>query len=184
MMRLAAVVLLAVLAALPVSVRPSAPPVAWLTAAALVVGASGVVAWSVPLVTAAGSLAVIAYALALVLARPEVDLVAPLALGAAFVLLLALAHLAARTRGAALAPSVVAAQARRWVTAVGVGVGAAVVLVAVAGPLGGALRSATLPVVVVASALGALTAVAGLVALVAARAPGETGTSSDPRLPW
>ena len=56
MMRLAAMVLLAVLAALPLAVRPSSPPVTWLATAALVVGGVGVITWSVPLVTAAGSL--------------------------------------------------------------------------------------------------------------------------------
>ena len=49
MMRLAALVLLAILAALPLAVRPSTPPVAWLATVALVVGAAGVIAWSVPL---------------------------------------------------------------------------------------------------------------------------------------
>jgi hypothetical protein len=183
MMRLAAVVLLAVLAALPLSVRPSPPPVVWLAVGALVVGAAGVLVWSVSLVTAAGSLAVIAYALALAIVRPGVDLVAPLALGATLALLLALAHLAAHARGAALAPSVVAAQARRWLAVVGLGAGAAVALVAVAAPLGAALRSATLPVVVVASALGALVTVAAVIALVVAGGQGGTATSSDPRLP-
>lgn len=173
MMRLAAVVLLVVLAALPLSVRPSAPPVAWLAVGALAVGAAGVAAWSVPLVTAAGSLAVIAYALGLVIVRPEVDLVTPLALGAALVLLLALVHLAARARGAGLAPSVIAAQVRRWLAVVGLGVGTAVALVAVAGPLGAALRGAALPVVIAASALGALVAVAGVIAALASEVPGE-----------
>jgi hypothetical protein len=167
MMRLAALVLLAVLAALPLGVRPSTPPVTWLATAALVVGGVGVIAWSVPLVTAAGSLVVIAYALALVMAGPAADSVTPLALGATLVLLLALVHCGGRVRGAALGPRVIAAQARQWLAVVGLGVAVAVVLVAAAAPLGGALRRATLPVVVIAAALGAVLTVAGLIALVA-----------------
>jgi hypothetical protein len=170
MMRLAAIVLLAVLTALPLSVRPSTPPVTWLATAALVVGGAGVVAWSVPLVTAASSLVVIAYALALVIARPAADSLTALALGATLVLLLALVHLGGRVRGAALGPAVIAVQAREWLAVVGLGVVAAVALGAAAAPLGVALRSAALPVVVVAAALGAVLAVAGVIALVAREA--------------
>jgi hypothetical protein len=179
MMRLAAVVLLAVLAALPWSVRPSPPPVAWLAVGVLAVGAAGVAAWSVPLVTAAGSLAVIAYALALTIVGPEVDLVTPLVLGAALVLLLALVHLAGRTRGASCAPSVVAAQARGWLAVVGLGAGIAVLLVAAAAPVGAALRGASLPVVIAASSLGALVAVAAVIAALASAMAGEGGTSGE-----
>jgi len=172
MMRLAAVVLLAVLAALPLAVRPSSPPVTWLATAALVVGGVGVIAWSVPLVTAAGSLVLIAYALALVLAGPAADPLAALALGSILVLLLALVHFAGRARGAALGPSVIASQVRQWLAVVGLGTVAAVVLTAAAAPLGVALRSATLPVVVIAAALGAVLTVAGVIALLAREASG------------
>ncbi len=166
MMRPAAVVLLLVLAALPLSVRPSAPPVAWLAAAALAVGGVGVIAWSVPLVTAAGSLALIAYALALVVAGPAADPLAAIALGATLVLLLALVHFAGRARGATLGPSVVTAQARQWLAVAGLGAVVAVVLIGAAAPLAGALRSAALPVVVTIAAVGALVTVAGVIALI------------------
>lgn len=172
MMRLAAVVLLAVLAALPLAVRPSSPPVTWLATAALVVGGVGVIAWSVPLVTAAGSLVLIAYALALVLAGPAADPLAAIALGSILVLLLALVHFAGRARGAALGASVIASQVRQWLAVVGLGTVAAAVLTAVAVPLGVALRSATLPVVVIAAALGAVLTVAGVIALVARETSG------------
>jgi hypothetical protein len=172
MMRLAAMVLLAVLAALPLAVRPSAPPVAWLATAALVVGSVGVIAWSVPLVTAAGSLVLIAYALALVVAEPAADPLAAIALGSTLVLLLALVHFAGRARGAALGPSVVASQVRQWLTVVGLGAAAAGVLLAAAAPVGIALRSASLPVVVIAAALGAVLTVAGVIALVAREVSG------------
>ena len=166
MMRLAAMVLLAVLATLPLAVRPASSPVTWLVTAALVVGGVGVIAWSVPLVTAAGSLVLIAYALALVLAGPAADPLAAIALGSTLALLLALVHFAGRARGAALGPSVMASQVRQWLAVVGGGAVAAVMLTAVAVPLGVALRSATLPVVVIASALGAVLTVAGVIALV------------------
>jgi hypothetical protein len=167
MMRLAALVLLAVLAALPLGVRPATPPVTWIAAAALVVGGLGVIAWSVPLVTAAGSLVVIAYALALMAAAPAVEPLPAIALGATLVLLLALVHFGSRVRGALLGPGVIAAQARQWLAVAGLGVAAAVGLTAVAAPLGGALRGATLPLVLAAAALGAVLTVAGVIALMA-----------------
>jgi hypothetical protein len=167
MMRLAALALLATMASLPLSVRPSPLPVAWLAAAALLVGGVGVVAWSVPMVTAAGSLVVIAYALALAVGGPAADPLTAIALGATLVLLLALVHFAGRTRGAALGPSVLAAQARQWLAVVGLGAAVAVTLTVAAAPLGGALRSAALPLVVVAAALGAILTVGGVIALVA-----------------
>ena len=167
MRRLAALVLLAILAALPLAVRPSTPPVAWLATVALVVGAAGVTAWSVPLVTAAGSLVVIAYALALVVAGPAADSLIAIALGATLVLLLALVHLGGRVRGAFLGPSVMTAQARQWLAVVGSGVVVAVVLTVAAAPLGAALRGASLPVVVIAAALGAVLTVAGVITLLA-----------------
>ncbi|HEX4994305.1 MAG TPA: hypothetical protein VFX87_05020, partial [Methylomirabilota bacterium] len=113
MMRLAAMVLLAVVAALPLGVRPSTPPVTWLAVAALAVGGVGVVAWSVPVVTAAGSLVVIAYALALAIAGAADDSLTAIVLGAALVLLLALVHFGGRVRGAMMGPSVIASQARQ-----------------------------------------------------------------------
>jgi hypothetical protein len=167
MMRLAALVLLAVLAALPLGVRPSTPPVTWLATVALAVGAVGVLAWSVSLVTAAASLVVIAYALALVIAAPPAESLTAIALGATVVLLLALVHFGGRVRGAMLGPAVIAAQARQWLAVVGLGVAAAVGLSAVAAPLGFALRGATLPVIVVAAALGAVLTVSGVIALMA-----------------
>ena len=172
MMRLAALVLLAVLAALALSVRPSAPPVAWLATVALVVGGVGVIAWSVPLVTAAGSLVLIAYAFALVVAGPAAEPLTAIALGSTLVLLLALVHFAGRVRGAVLGPSVVAAQARQWLAVVGWGAVAALVLTQAAAPLAGALRSASLPMAVMAAALGAVLTVAGVIALVAREARG------------
>lgn len=169
MMRLAALGLLLVVTGLPLSVRPSPPPVAWLAAAALALGGVALIAWSLPLVTAAGSLALIAYALALVVAGPAAEPLPAIVLGAALVLLLALAHLAGRARGAALGPSVIAVQARQGLAVAGLGAAVAGALVTVAVPLGAVLRSATLPAVVILTGLGALMTVAGLVALLAGR---------------
>ena len=165
MMRLAAAIPIAVLVALPLAVLPS-PPVTWLAVSTLVVGGAGLVALSVPLVTAGASLALIAYTLALVIARSAVDPVSAIALGATLVLLLALVHFAARVRGAAIGRAVLATQIRHWLAVVAVGVLAATGLTAAAAALGGALNGASLPVVVVTAALGALVTVAGAFALV------------------
>lgn len=165
MMRLAAAVLIAAVVAFPLAVLPS-PPVTWLAVSALVVGGAGVVALSVPLVTAGASLAMIAYTLALVIARPPFDPVAAIAFGATLVLLLALAHFAGRVHGAAIGPSVIAAQIRHWLVIVAAGVMAAVMLTAAAAAFGLTLLGAALPVVVVVAALGVLMTVAGVVALV------------------
>lgn len=175
MIRLAAAVLLAAVAALPVSVMPS-PPVTWLAGGALVVGGAGVIVRVVPLVTAGASLGLIAYALALVIARPALSAVAASALGAALVLLLALARFGAGVRGAALGPRVVAGQLRRWLTVAAVGAGAAVALAAVAAALRAPLQGVALPVVVIAAAVGALMTVAGVIVLVTA-----AGDPSPPR---
>jgi hypothetical protein len=175
MMRLAAVVLLAILAELPLSVGPSAAPVTWLVALAVAVGGVGIMAWSVPLATAAGALALIAYALALAIAQPPPSVLGALGLGTTLLLLQALVYFASRTRGAAFGPSVIAAQARQGVTVTGLGVVAAVGLVWLAAPLGAGLRSAPLPLVIGAAALGAAVTVAAGVALVTAVGPPRAG---------
>jgi hypothetical protein len=164
MMRLAAAILIAVLVAFSLTVLP-ARPVTWLAGAALVVGGTGVVVLSVPVVAAGASLALIAYALALVIARPPVDPVAASALGGILVLLLALVHFAARARGAAIGPAVIATQIRHWLAIVAAGVVAAMGLTAAAAALAGALQGASLPVIVIIAALGALVTVAGAFAL-------------------
>jgi hypothetical protein len=176
MLRLAAGVLVAVLVAIPLAVRPAAP-VTWLAILALGVGGAGVIVLSVPIVTTGASLALIAYAAALVIAGPAVDPVAAIAVGATLVLLLALVHFAGRAHGAALGPAVVAAQVRHWLVIVGLGVAAAAGLTAGGVVLGPTLRGTSLPVVVVAAALGAVMTTAGVIALVTARKdpPGTAG---------
>ena len=170
MMRLAAALLLLVVMALPLSVRP-APPVTWLAAAGLALGGIGVLAWSVPLVTAAGALALVAHAMALAIAGPEAAPAAAIALGAGLVLLLALVHFGGRVRGAMRGPGVVVAQARQWLMVAGLGTVVAVALVMAAPPLGAALGRAPMPVVVAAAALGAVVAVAGVIALLRRETP-------------
>jgi hypothetical protein len=167
MMRLASAILLGILVAPSLAVLP-APPVTWLAVLALVGGGAGVVALSVPLATAGAALALIAYGLALVIVRPAADPLAAIGVGATLVLLLALVHFAGRVKGAALGPSVVASQMRRWLVIVAVGVVVAVVLTAGGAMLGPALRGAALPVVTAAAALGALLTVAGAMTLATA----------------
>jgi hypothetical protein len=163
MLRLAAVVLLAVLVAFPLAVLP-APPVAWLAAVAFALGTVGLLGRWMTVVTAAAALALIAAALALVIARPAPDPAAAIALGATLVLLLTLAHLAIRAHGAVLPPAVVAAQVGRWLGIVGLGVAVAGALTLGAAWLRPALAGATLPVVLVVAALGAALAMAGVIA--------------------
>ena len=169
-MRLAAAVLVAALAGFPLAVL-SGPPVSWLVVLALVVASAGVLSLSVTLVTVAGALALIAYAVALLIVRPPVDPVAAIGFGATLVILLALVHFARRADGAVLGPAVVATQVRQWLGTVVAGVVGAAALTAGAAVLGAALAGATLPLVVVAAALGALLTVAGVVALTAHEDP-------------
>jgi hypothetical protein len=167
-MRLAAVVLVAVLVAIPLAVQPAAP-VTWLAILALGVGGAGAIVLSMPTVTTGASLALIAYAVALVTAGVAGDPVAAIAFGSTLVLLLALVHFARRVHGAAIGPAVIAVQVRQWLLIVALGVAAAVGLTAGGVVLRSTLRGATLPVVVVASALGAVMTTAGAIALVTAR---------------
>jgi hypothetical protein len=168
MIRGAALLLVVVLASFPLAVLPAAP-VTWFAVAAVVVGGVGAAALSVPLVTAAGSLALIAWALALAIVRPEVDPVAALAFGATLVVLLPLVHLGARVRGAAVAPAVIAAQLRQALRVAVLGVVVGLVLAGLAAVVAPALGATSLPLVIVAAALGALLAIAGAIALVSAR---------------
>jgi hypothetical protein len=167
MIRLASVALVLVIVAFPLMVLPAAP-VTWLAGAALLVGIAGAVLPVVPLATAGGSLALIAYALALVIVRPAVDPVAAIAFGACLVLLLALAHFAARVDGAAVGASVLASRVREWALVVTTGVLAAGALTAAALWLAGAVRAAP-PVVIAAAGVGVVLALVGLVSLVTAR---------------
>jgi hypothetical protein len=168
MTRAAAVLLVAAVVAFPLTAFPAAP-VTWLAGAALAIGVLGASALSVPLVTTGAAVALVAHALALVLTRAPADPIAGAALGATLVLLLALVHLAARTHGAAVGLGVGAGQVRQWLAVVGAGVLAALGLAAAGAALGPALLGASLPVAIVTGALGVLLAVAGVIALVAAR---------------
>jgi hypothetical protein len=175
MIRLAAAVLLLGVVALPLSAWP-APPVTWLAAVALAVGGLGVLAWSPSLVTAAGSLVLIAYTAALMIAEAPSRAAPSIALGATLVLLLTLVHFGGRVRGAMLGPSVVAAQVRRWLFVTGLGIAAAAALVAAAPFIAALLAGAPMPIVISAAALGAVLAVAGIIALLGgARAGGGGG---------
>ena len=167
MMRLAAVGLLALLVAFPLTVLPAAP-VNWLAGGALLVGGAGVALLLVPLVTAGAAMAIVAYALALVIVQPAADPIAAITFGALLVVLLALAHLAARVDGAVIGPAVIVAQVRQWLVVVGIGVVVAGALAAGGGGLAGGLQGMALPVVVVTAALGAVLAVGAVIALVMA----------------
>jgi hypothetical protein len=168
MLRLAAILVLVVLVALPLAAWPAAP-VTWLAGAALVVGGAGVVALAVSLTTVAAVLALLAYTVALVTARPTAEPVTAMVLGAALVLLLALVHLGHRVRAAVVEPAVIARQARDWLIVVALGL-----VAAAAGAWGGAalrpmLAALALPMVVIVAALGAVLTMLGVSALVVTR---------------
>jgi len=176
MMRVASAGLLLGVLAFPVTVYP-APPVTWLAAAALVAAGAGVALLSVPMVTVGGTLALIAHAVALPIARPAADPAGAITLGAALTLLPLVVHFAARTAGAGIGTAVVGAHVREWMVAVALGILVAVVLALGGTTLAAALHRASLPVVVVAAALGAGVAIAGVVALVANRRPPPAGSA-------
>ncbi len=133
---------------------------------------------SVSLVTASASLALIAYAVALTMARPAADPLTCVVLGGTLVLLLALVHVRHAVMAPLVGPGVVAAQIRHWLAMVALGVAGAAVLTLGGAVLGPALVGATLPVVVVAAALGALLAVAGVISLVTA--PRDSSVAAPP----
>jgi hypothetical protein len=167
MMRLAALVLVAVVAGIPLEILAAAP-VTWLAGAALSVGGVGALALSMSFVTAGAALALIAYTLALTAGRPAADPIVSVVFGGTLVLLLALVHFAGRVDGALIGRGVIAGQLRRWLGIVALGVVAAGGLAAGGAVLGPILVGATLPIVVVAAALGSLLTVAGVIALVTA----------------
>jgi hypothetical protein len=167
MIRLAIAVLVALIVGTPLAILPAAP-VSWFAVAAVATGGVGVLALSVSLVTASASLSLVAYALALTWARPVADPVVSVVFGGALVLVLALTHFARGSEGAMLGPGVIAGLIRHWLGIVGLGIAAAAVLTLGGAVLGPALVGASLPVVVVAAALGAALTVAGVIALVTA----------------
>ena len=142
------------------------PGVSALGIAAVLVGGAGTLAGIVPLATAGGALALIAYALALGLEQPASHPLAGAVLGAGLVLLLALTHLAARTRGAAVERAVARLLLRHGAPVLAVGALAAAALVVAGALVAVALRGASLPAVVATATLGAVAAVAGVIALV------------------
>jgi hypothetical protein len=165
MMRLAIAALIALAVVTPLMILPAAP-VTWLTVAAAATGGVGVLALSVSLVTASASLTLIGYALALSWARPAADPAVSAILGGALVLVLALTHFARRSEGALLGPGVLGGLIRHWLAIVGLGIAAAAVLTLGALVLAPLVVGASLPLVVVAAALGAALTMAGVIALV------------------
>jgi hypothetical protein len=162
---LAAAALMALLAGVGPSIS-SWPGVIALAAAALVVGGTGALARIVPFATAGGALALIAYTLALALEQPAVHPLTGAVVGAGLVLLPALTHLAARTRTAAVDPWMVRLMFRHWLPVLALGVIGAIALTLVSALVAPVLRGAGLPAVVAAATIGAVAAVAGVVALV------------------
>ena len=170
MMRPAAGALVLVAAAFPLGIYPAAP-VTWLALGVLLSGGAGVALRSAPMVTVGGALALIAHAVALLVVRPAFDPVSAIALGATLTLLVLVVHFAARVHGAAVGASVVTRHVREWLLLLAAGGLAAALLTLTGTALATVFRAASLPMVVVAAALGAGVAMAGVIALLAARRP-------------
>jgi hypothetical protein len=168
MMRLAAGALVLVAAAFPLGIYPAAP-VTWLALGVLLCGGAAVALRSAPMVTVGGALALIAHAVALLIVRPAFDPVSAIALGATLTLLVLVVHFAGRVHGAAVGASVVTRQVREWLLLLAVGGLAAALLTLTSTALATVFRAASLPMVVLAAALGAGLAMAGVIALLAAR---------------
>jgi hypothetical protein len=164
-LRSVAAVIVIGLVTCPLIVLPS-PYLAWLAVPALVLGVAGLIVLSVPLVTASASLALVEYALALVIRGAPVDVISAAAVGTALVLLLEAVHLASRIDGAVIGRAVVWTHVRSWLAIVALGVASSAMLAFGGTSLRLALTGTSLPLVVVASAAGALLAVGGVLWLV------------------
>ncbi len=162
---LAATALMALLAGVGPALSPW-PGVTTLGLVAFAVGGAGTLARIVPLATAGGALALIASTLALGLEQSESHPLAGAALGVGLVLMLALTHLAARTRGAAVEPGVPRLLLRHGAPVLAVGGFAAAALVVAGALVAVALRGISLPAIVALATLGAVASVAGVIALV------------------
>ena len=168
MTRVVAAALAVTACAVPLAVYPAAP-VTGLVLLALGAQGLGIAVLAVPVVMAGGALALVAYAVALLIVQPPVNPPGAIALGASLTTLALIVQFAARTRGAALGPTVLATQAREWLRVAAAGVIGAAMLVVAATILAGVFRALALPWVIGAAALGALIAMAGGVALTARR---------------
>jgi hypothetical protein len=164
-LQLVAAAIVAGLVGLPLTVLPS-PLLGWLAVPAFAIGVGGVYVRSVSLVTASASLALVEYALALVITGAAVDFVTATALGAALFLLLQVVHFAGHVGDAVTGRRVVATHVRSWLGIVVLGAGASVALPVVATSVRLAVAGVSLPLVVIASAGGALLAAGGALWLV------------------
>jgi hypothetical protein len=163
MMRLMALPLVAIIAALPLTVLPS-PYLGWIAVPAFLLASAGAITLFPPLTTAGAGIALIEYSVALTVAASVPDVVAATVFGLAIVLLLALVHFAYRTQGAAVSSTVIRSQVREWLTITAIAILAVFVLAITASALRLALPATAIPLVV-GAALGGLVTVAAVVAL-------------------
>jgi hypothetical protein len=171
-LRLLALVPLAALLALPLSVFPG-PPVSLVAAAAGLLGAAGVLIAVPPLATSGAILALIAHAVALLIADARPHLTRAVAMGLALVLFLVATHLAAHAAQAAVGPGVLRLVLRRWLEALALAAAGAAALALAGQALAGLLLGAALPAVTALGAAGALLATAGVVLFLRAPRPRE-----------
>ncbi|PWU17089.1 MAG: hypothetical protein C5B48_16420 [Candidatus Rokuibacteriota bacterium] len=162
MIRLAAFVLALVLCAVPFRTAPL-PPVGIVSLLGLLVAAVGIAALRRSLVTAAACVFLTDYAASLWLAGAPASLSGATAFGLLVFMLLQTVELARRTRRAVVDRGVVRSHLVRAVGLSALTLGAAVLIVALAGSLTTAVPFAAAPLIAAASALGVVLAVAAAV---------------------
>lgn len=152
-----AVVCVATLVAYPLAVAPS-KPVAFVAGLALLVAGAGLALRWTPAVTAGVGLALAEYALALVLSAGAPHLGSAVVMSALVVLVLQTADFDRRFRHVTLGAGVLASQLRHWAGSLALGAGAAVLVVAGATVVTGAVSIPWAPVLAAVGALGVVAA--------------------------
>jgi hypothetical protein len=160
MMRVFTLIPIAVMAGVPVLMRPSST-VAAIGAGAAVLCLAGVFLRWRPLVTAGAALALMLYALTLVGARPS--LWSAIFLGVSLALVLDVSEFVRRFHGAGVTRPALGRQARHWVATATLGVVTTAALASVATLVKVSGPPALFPVLAAVGALAALAGIAGAV---------------------
>jgi hypothetical protein len=168
MIRLLPAAIAVALAAAPVVILP-APPVAVTAIAGLLLAAVGITArWRWP-ATAAAAVFLVNYAAALWLTDARVSLAGAAGFGLGLLSLVESLDLAGRVHRAAVDTAVIRSHLGRWTGFGAATLGAAALLVAVAGALAASIPPAVAPILAAAGALGVVAIIAVFVTRAAAR---------------
>jgi len=163
MMRGVAGIMAVVLVGLPLVMLPSLVIVVAAVPAALLC-AGGVASFVLPVATGGAVFALIEYALAVGLAAGPPNLGLAFAFGIALVAFVVVLDFAARIRGAAVGPAVIASQARSWITLAGSGAAVTVLVVLAAAGVSAAIVRLAHPAASVIAAVGVALAALGVAA--------------------